>query len=140
MSPARELVTASVELDVQFFELDPLGIAWHGNHLRWFEIARCALLQRIGYDYPQMMESGYLWPIVELDVRYVASVRYGQRLTVGAALVEWEHRMRIRYRITDAQGSAVATGATLQCAIDAQTRELQWVSPRALLDKLEPFL
>ncbi len=140
MSSARELVVETTAIEVQFFDLDPLGIVWHGNHLRWFEIARCGLLRRIGYDYPQMKESGYFWPIVEANVRYAASARYGQQLQARAALIEWENRMRIRYRISDAQDHTIATGETLQCAIDAETLELQWVSPHALLDRLAPFL
>ena len=51
-------VTASVELTPAFHDLDPMEVVWHGNYIKYLELARCALLQSFDYDYPQMRESG----------------------------------------------------------------------------------
>jgi acyl-CoA thioester hydrolase len=37
-----------VELEVPFFDLDPMNIVWHGNYVKYLEVARCALLETIG--------------------------------------------------------------------------------------------
>jgi acyl-CoA thioester hydrolase len=131
-------LAAEVELEVEFHDVDPMGVAWHGHSLKYFERARCALLRSFGYDYPEMRDSGYSWPVVDCRVRYVAAARYGQRLRVRATLSEWENRMRIEYLISDAQtGERITKGYTVQVAVALPAGELQFVSPPALLERLE---
>lgn len=74
--------SAEVELQVQFFDLDPMEIVWHGNYVRYLETARCALLDSIGYNYPQMKESGYAWPVIDLHLRYVKPAVFLDRKSV----------------------------------------------------------
>lgn len=135
------LLTAEAELEVPFQDMDAMRVVWHGNYFRYFEAARAALLRRIDYDYPQMQVSQYLWPIIELQARFVQPLRYAQRLRVRAGLMEWENRLKIAYRMQDAaSGKRLCTGYTIQCAVDARNGELQLVSPPALLERLKDYL
>ena len=130
--------SASVELEIPFHDVDAMGVAWHGHYLKYFELARCALLRRFDYDYPQMQESGYLWPIVECNLKYVRSARYGQRVRVTAELLEWENRLKMAYLIQDvATGERLTKGTSIQVAIAVDTGELQFVTPSVVLRKLE---
>jgi acyl-CoA thioester hydrolase len=114
-----------------------MRVVWHGHYVKYFELARCALLRRIDYDYPQMQESGYLWPVVEIHLRYARAARYGQRVTAQAQLLEYENRLKIGYVISDrATGERLTKGWSLQVAVDAATQELQFVSPQVLIDKV----
>jgi len=129
---------AEVQVEVGFYDVDAMNVAWHGHYLKYFERGRCALLRMIDYDYPRMRESGYAWPIVDCKLRYAAAARYGQQLIVRATLREWESRLRIDYRIRDAaSGAKVTTGSTIQVAVEMASGELQFVSPPALLERLE---
>lgn len=131
-------LTAAVEVEVPFHDVDAMNVAWHGHYVKYFEIARCALLRRFGYDYPQMQASGYLWPIVDCHLKYVRPALYGQRLSIEATLLEYENRIKIGYEIRDAQsGERLTKGSTIQVAVDAATRELQFVSPPIVLANLE---
>jgi acyl-CoA thioester hydrolase len=128
---------ASVTIDVPFHDVDAMGIVWHGNYVKYFEIARCALLDSIGYNYRQMTESGYAWPIVGLRVRYPKPATFGQRIVVAATVKEYEHRLRIAYLITDAAtGQRLTRASTVQVAVDIATREVCFVSPPILLQRL----
>ena len=128
---------AEVEIQIPFHDVDAMNIAWHGHYLKYFEIARCALLDSIGYNYRQMGESGYAWPIVGVRVRYPAPARFGQRVRVRAAIKEFEHRLRIAYVITDAAtGRRLTRGSTVQVAVDLATNEVCFASPRVLLERL----
>ena len=130
-------LSAEIEIDVPFFDVDPMHVVWHGHYVKYFEHARCTLLRLIDYDYPAMQASGYLWPVVELHLKYVRSANYGQRLLAQATLLEYENRLKIGYLITDrASGERLTRGHSVQVAVDAATRELQFVSPKVLLDKL----
>jgi len=122
-----------IELTPAFHDLDPMDIVWHGHYVKYLEIARCALLARYGYDYPQMRESGYAWPIVDMRLKYVGSATFGQPLRIHAEISEWENRLRIDYRISDAASGRVLTKAhTIQVAVDLATREMQYVCPAVL--------
>lgn len=131
------MISADVTLQVQFYDLDPMDVVWHGNYVRYLEIARCALLDKIDYNYTQMKASGYLWPIVDLELRYIKPAVFGQHIKITASLIEWENRLKIEYLITDAQTHQRLTRATtIQVAVECKTQTLCFTSPDVLLDKL----
>lgn len=130
-------LSATAEIVVPFYDVDAMQVAWHGHYFKYFEQARCALLQRFDYDYPQMQASGYVWPIVEAQVKYVRPARYGQRLNARAELLEWENRLKIAYLITDAaSGERLTRGWTIQVAVAVASGELQFEAPAVLREKL----
>lgn len=132
--PALE---AEVEIIVPFHDVDMLNIAWHGHYCRYLEIARCAMLEKIGYGYLTMKATGYVWPVVDLHLRYVRPARFGQRLRVRAVLQEYEFRMKIQYRVLDADsGEVLVKGHTIQVAVDAGSGEMCYASPPVFLEKL----
>lgn len=129
--------SASVEILVPFYDLDPVGIVWHGNYAKYFEVARCELLKRYNYGYDEMLKSGFMWPVVDLRVRYVQKIRFDQRIRVTATLREWEYRMLIDYLIADADsGARLTKGATVQVAVDMATHEMCLMSPPVLFERL----
>ena len=129
--------SAEVEMQVQFFDLDPMHIVWHGNYVKYYEVVRCALLDQIDYNYEQMKASGYAWPVIDMNLRYVAPAAFGQRLLLRAEIVEWENRLKIEYMITDAaSGKRLNKGTTTQVAVDIASGEMCFVSPAILFDKL----
>lgn len=129
--------SAEIELKIQFYDLDPMDIVWHGNYVKYLEDARCALLDQIDYNYTTMQASGYAWPIIEMNLRYAQPAVFGQRLRVRAAIVEWEHRLRIDYLLSDADsGQRLTRATTSQVAVRVDTREMCFVSPPVLWHKL----
>lgn len=130
-------LTGELALTPAFHDCDPMQVVWHGNYFKYLELARCALLQRYDYDYPQMQASGYLWPVVDARVKYIRPLLYGQALKVQCEIVEWENRLKIEYRIRDAASGQVLTKAhTVQVAVDAASQELQYVCPSILWERL----
>jgi acyl-CoA thioester hydrolase len=133
----RPELAHEIELIPAFHDLDPMAVVWHGHYLKYFELARCALLQRFDFDYMEMRDSGYVWPIVDMRSKYVRSARFNQKLKVRAQIVEWENRLKIEYVIRDAESGAVLTRAhTIQVAVHMATGEMQYVSPPVLLERL----
>jgi acyl-CoA thioester hydrolase len=129
--------SAQVEIQVQFFDLDPMQIVWHGNYVRYLEVARCALLDSIGYNYEQMKQSGYAWPVIDMNLRYIGAAVFGQRLTLRASIVEWENRLKIDYLISDAaSGKRLNRASTTHVAVDIDSGEMCFVSPAILFEKL----
>ncbi|MBC8087906.1 MAG: acyl-CoA thioesterase [Phycisphaerae bacterium] len=128
---------AEVEQTVQFYDLDPMEVVWHGNYAKYFEVARCALLDRIGYNYGEMKASGYAWPVIDLHVRYLQPTVFGQTIVVRAEIVEWEHRLKLQYAIRDkATGQRLTKGTTMQVAVNLETRLMCLQSPPVLFERL----
>ncbi|KMN49131.1 4-hydroxybenzoyl-CoA thioesterase [Chromobacterium violaceum] len=126
-----------IELEPAFHDLDPMDVVWHGNYVKYLEIARCALLERFDYNYPQMRDSGYAWPIVDMRLKYVQPVRFGQKVTIEASIVEWESRLKIDYLIRDAaSGRKINKAYTVQVAVDMASQEMLYVCPPVLWEKL----
>ncbi|MEO7996365.1 MAG: thioesterase family protein [Gemmatimonadaceae bacterium] len=129
--------TAESELTVQFYDLDPMEVVWHGNYAKYFEVGRCALLDQIDYSYAQMKASGYAWPVIDLHVRYLQPMTFGQVVIVRAEIVEWEHRLKLQYAIRDkASGLRLTKGTTMQVAVDLSTKLMCLQSPAVLFDRL----
>ncbi|MGC0151705.1 acyl-CoA thioesterase [Chromobacterium vaccinii] len=126
-----------IELEPAFHDLDPMDVVWHGNYVKYLEIARCALLERFDYNYPQMRDSGYAWPVVDMRLKYVQPIRFGQKVTIEASIVEWENRLKIAYLVRDAAtGHKINKAYTVQVAVDLASQEMLYVCPPVLWEKL----
>ena len=129
---------APVKIRVPFHDVDGMQVVWHGHYYKYFEVARTKLLQSIGYDVHEMKASGYSWPVVESNCKYVRPILYDQLIQVTAELQEYENRLKIRYRITDAvSNSKLASGHTTQVAVEMKNLEMCFVSPKILREKVE---
>ena len=129
------VITADIEFDVAFHDVDMVGVVWHGHYLRYLENARWALMTRLDYRLDRMLASGYAWPVVDLQARYVKAARFGDRLRARASLVEWEHRLAVNYLITDVAGGArILRARTVQVAVDGRSGELQFACPAEFIE------
>ena len=136
MSKAIDL-QAEAEIEIPFYDLDPMNVVWHGNYANYFELARSRLLAKINYSYAEMKESGYFWPVIDLHIRFVRPATFGQKLICCARLVEYENRLKIAYTIACKQtGERLTKGTTVQVAVDSISGEMQFVSPQIILQKL----
>jgi acyl-CoA thioester hydrolase len=130
-------IESEVIIDIPFHDIDVMHVAWHGHYIRYLEIARCALFDKIDYNYPQMKQSGYLWPVIDLRVRYAQPLRFQQKVKVQAKIVEWENRLKINYVLTDlVTGQRLTKAYTVQVAVDIDTEEMCFESPKVLFTKL----
>lgn len=133
-------ISANYQVEVPFYDLDPMHIVWHGNYVKYFEEARCQLLRKIGYDYPDMKHSGFYWPIIDMRLKYIKPAKYGQTLHCVATMVEFENRIKIEYLIQCAQSNEkLCKGYTVQVAVSTDSFDMQLVSPDVVKTKLEQF-
>lgn len=133
-------IFANLPITIQFYDVDPMNVVWHGNYPRFFEAARSALLDLLSYNYPDMEKSGYLWPIVDLHIKYIRPLTLLQKILVEATLVEYENRLIIEYCIRDeSTGQLLTKGKSTQVALNAQTHELQFETPEVLRQAVHRF-
>ena len=137
----KAIVTATAEVRAQFNDIDPMNVVWHGNYPRFLEVARVALLERLDYGYAAMVESGYGWPVVDLNIRYIQPVKLLDVMVVTAGLTEWENRMKIEFEIRSKDtGKRLSRAHAVHVAVDLSNNDLLWETPDVFRRKVEPFL
>ncbi|GGW84974.1 acyl-CoA thioesterase [Alteromonas halophila] len=127
--------------EVPFFDVDAYRIVWHGNYAKYFEIARCALLEEAGCPYLEMEKQGYFFPVVDLQVKYVKPMLFKQKVRIEAWFAEWQHSLKIKYEIRDCETNEVYTKAqTKQFAISIPDHVTQFESPSFLVNCVDAWL
>ena len=130
-----------VPMTIPFFDVDAMHIVWHGHYVKYLEVARCALLDKLGYNYDTMRDAGYVWPVVAMQLKYVRPAVFGQQVLVRAHIQEWESRLRIAYVITDAaSGERLTQAETTQVAVLLENREMQFETPQDWQDVIRRTL
>ena len=138
---SKGVLHIDTEILVPFFDVDSMNVVWHGHYVKYLEVARCALLDKIGHNYSAMSDSGYAWPVIDLQLRYVRGAVFGQKLNVRANLVEWENRLKINYLISDLEtGERLTRAVSVQVAVNMHNREMQLASPKVFTDAVERML
>ena len=128
---------AETVVNVPFHDVDSAGIVWHGHYVKYLEVARCVLLDKVDYSYNRMLESGYIWPVIDMQLRYVKAVKFAETVRIRARLIEWEHRLKLDYLISNAiTGARVCKAWTVQVAVNARTGEMCLRSPDVFLERL----
>ena len=130
----------SAEIEVPFFDVDVMQIVWHGHYVKYLEVARCAFLDALGYNYTVMLEHGHAWPVVKLDLKYVRPARFGQKIRVDMDMTEYESCLRIDYTLRDAaSGEKLTQAHTTQVAQRIDNGEMQFQTPESWQTAVRQF-
>ena len=75
---------------VRFNEVDEWGMAWHGHYMAWFEVGRMALLRRFDLLPKQMVELGYVAPVIRLTCDFKHPASCGDGIIIRTTVVKPE--------------------------------------------------
>ena len=53
------LISRIYNFKAEFYDIDSMGVMWHGNYVKCTESARCRFLDEVGFDYNAMREADY---------------------------------------------------------------------------------
>jgi acyl-CoA thioester hydrolase len=108
---------------VRYAETDQSGIVYNANYLIWFELGRGEFFWQRGMDYGRDVEGrGFVWPVTEAGLRYLAPAHYGEIVTVRAWVDEVKSRaLTIRYEVVR-DGVTLCTGFTKHLNVDRAGR------------------
>ena len=133
----KYFVSAQMPFTVEFYDVDTMGVVWHGNYIKYMEAVRCVLLDKIGYGYKVMMKEGFAFPVTSLNVKYVRSLEFGEKALIKAYLLEYKDKVRIAYEIFNEEGKLCVKSETSQFAVKWETRETQFETPALFVERVE---
>ena len=112
---------------VRYADTDQMGMAYHGNYLRWFEVGRTEMLRALGMSYREVEEAGIRMPVLEARCRYLKPARYDDELVIETVLAHLGRAaMRFEYRVVrQAGGELLARGMTEHCFLDPAGRPVR---------------
>ncbi len=133
-------ITAECELCVPFYDVDAMQIVWHGNYVKYFEEGGYALLDKMGYDYTKMNQSGFSFPVIDLRIKYAKPLIFKQKIIIQATLKDIDFGLLIGYKIFDkTTRQRLSKGYTRQVPVSLETREMFYGSPEVLHDSIRAF-
>lgn len=100
-----------------------MGIIHHPQYLVWCEIGRTDYIREFGASYAELERTGLLLAVAEVGVRYVASARYDELITVETMLERVQSRaLTFAYRIFRDEPAPRMLLATASTKLVATTR------------------
>jgi acyl-CoA thioester hydrolase len=127
-------MSASLEIDmkVAFHDLDPLQIVWHGNYLKYFDVARFALFASVGIDlYQYMLTKKYVFPVTRSAAKHIMPLRAFDEFVCRATVTEAQYKIAMKFEIRkkDADRTICARGTSEQLAVRFPEMEMEFAIP-----------
>ncbi len=133
------MLEAEVKIRVRYAEVDRMGYVYYGNYATYYEVARRAIMDKIGMSYVKFEDEGYFLPIARMEVRYIQPALYDEVLTVKIRLVRYTRvKLEFEYEIFNQKEELINKGYTLQVFIDGQSRK-PTSAPQYFLELLDKY-
>ncbi|MDO4294854.1 MAG: thioesterase family protein [bacterium] len=125
------------EHKTQYYETDQMGIIHHSNYIRWFEEARCDMMEQLGMGYKRMEECGIISPVLSMYCEYKSMTRFGDTVEVQCILKEYNGiKMTVEYSVTDKMtGELRCVGESRHCFLSREGRPVSLKKQYIEMDK-----
>jgi acyl-CoA thioester hydrolase len=84
------------KIRVIYADTDAMGIVYHANYIKWFEIGRTELLRDMGIYYAAFESRGFNLPLTKAYCHYLLPARYDQVLLIETE-IEYIKRASIKF-------------------------------------------
>ena len=114
-------------ITIRYGETDMMGVVYHANYLLYFEDARTAFLEALGYPYARIEEAGLMSPVTHMECDYREPLRYGEGAIVRTRVVLSRPTKTVYASEVFKEGQDMdadkpcCTGRSTHCLVDAAT-------------------
>lgn len=107
-------MTSYTVYHVNFFDTDAMGVTHHSNYIRWFEIGRVQCLKEIDITLDEIMDDGYVFPITEVNCKYISPSKFDDYLRIETTPVALtKAKMEFKYKVfRESDNALVVEGFT----------------------------
>jgi len=127
-------VSTSVTLKVPYYDVDLMQIVWHGHYLKYFEVARQALLKKYGVDLRHYMKNTrYVFPVVRSTIKHISPLRFDDEFICTAVVKEARVKIVLDFEIKlMSNGKVCAKGRSEQVAVLIPEMEMVFQIPEEI--------
>jgi acyl-CoA thioester hydrolase len=110
------------EIQLLYADTDMMGVIYHANYLKYFELGRSGLIEDLGYSYLDMENAGYFAPVYDIQATYKKPLRYGDRGFVNTWIEKNDGIKTIyAYSITNGDKEVCAEGTSTHIVVKKDT-------------------
>ena len=73
---------------VYYSDTDAYGVVWHGNYLRWMEMARVEFCRDLNIDLVDLKANDIVIPVTEIKIRYKSSAKLDENILVTTVVTK----------------------------------------------------
>lgn len=113
---------------VIYGDTDQMGVVYHANYLRYFELARCEYIRARGRPYKDIEKDGARLPVIEAHAHYHQPARYDDLLVIKT-FVQGLRRasMTFGYQVRrEGDPALLCEGHTLHACVNAEGRPIRF--------------
>ncbi|MCE5263523.1 MAG: acyl-CoA thioesterase [Deltaproteobacteria bacterium] len=128
-----------VLIRVIYADTDAMGIVYHTNYIRWFEVGRNELCRDMGILAADLQAAGFNLPLTRVFCHYHVPAHYDQMVLVETeiAYLKWAS-MKFTYKIWDeSRNSLLAEGYTVHACTEANGKIIRIPGP--LSEKIRSY-
>lgn len=93
---------------VIYGDTDNMGVAYHANYLRWFEMGRTEMFRFMGLTYKSIESRGIYLPVSEVYCKFKSPARYDDLIVIETALdARVRAGIKFDYRIFQEDGQTL---------------------------------
>lgn len=130
-----KMLKRSYNFKAEFFDVDSMGVVWHGNYVKYTEMARCRLLDEVGCNYIKMRQENFALPIVKMDFKFIKPIYFNDELRIEIALLDCNTLLKFSYQIFNFNNELLCNAHTSQVAVSLQGKTLYEI-PKVLKEVL----
>jgi acyl-CoA thioester hydrolase len=127
MQSLPKTLSHSTTYRVIYGDTDTMGVVYHANYLRWFEMGRTELFRHLGLPYREIEARGFMLPVSEVRCKYLTPARYDDVIVIEAPLnTDFRAGIQFDYAITNQDGSVThTTGFTRHAFVNGQGKVIR---------------
>lgn len=119
------MIEHSFAIGIRYGETDQMGYVHHSNYALYLEEARMDLFYVNGIDIKEMEKEGIILPLVEIKIRYLSPLHFGDTIIIHTTLEpKMKNRLLFRYRIINQHKKLIARAQTSLVLADKITGKL----------------
>jgi len=130
--------SVSIDFRVPFHDVDAMRIVWHGNYLKYMELARTELMRARGLDVPAIAALNLRMLVAESRCHHSAPLHYADHVQVTAWVTESRNRIRIAYVVRNLTTNRRAARASTVLVTTDADGNLLWQTPESIRVRLVP--
>lgn len=111
---------SEIHIRVIYADTDAMGIVYHTNYIKWFEMGRTELFRSMGISWSKMGLPRYFFPLTKVACHYLRPARYDDLVVVETELAEIKRAsIFFTYRIYDEEKKELLVrGSSLHACTD----------------------
>ena len=121
-----------IKMKVAFHDLDPMQVVWHGNYMKYFDIARFGTFSQAGIDlYDYMVNKKYVFPVTRSSIKHIAPLKPFDEFICRATVTEAMYKIAMDFEIRLANDGQLCTrGNSEQLAVRYPEMEMEFEVPK----------